>query len=169
MRFEYCPHCGTKAVQREIGDEGLMPYCESCERPLFDMFPVCVLCAAADEEGRFLLIKQSYVSCANYVGVAGYIKSGESAEDAARREVAEELGIEPVSVTLLGTYPYAKKDMLMIGFLARIPHAEPKLSGEVDNAEWFDAEGALKAVRGGSIIENVLIDSISLIKKEERK
>lgn len=27
MRFQYCPHCGKKAELKEIGDEGLIPYC----------------------------------------------------------------------------------------------------------------------------------------------
>ena len=39
MKFTYCPHCGTKAIQKEIGDEGLMNYCPTCEIPLWDMFP----------------------------------------------------------------------------------------------------------------------------------
>ena len=28
MQFQYCPACGAKAIQKEIGDEGLMPYCD---------------------------------------------------------------------------------------------------------------------------------------------
>ncbi|MBR1392231.1 MAG: NUDIX domain-containing protein [Ruminococcus sp.] len=166
MRFEYCPKCGRKAALREIGDEGLMPYCEGCERPLFDLFPVCVLCAVTDGEGSFALIRQSYVNAGTFVGVAGYIKSGESAEAAAEREVREETGLTPFSVKLLGTYPYAKKDMLMIGFLVTVRRSEFALSGEVDQAQWFTPEEAVKAVREGSIIQQVLLDAIDFRSNE---
>ena len=169
MRFTYCPACGSRAVMREIGDEGQMPYCESCRKPLFDLFPVCVLCAVADENGRIALIRQSYVNTVNYVGVAGYIRSGESAESAAKREVAEEIGLEAESVKILGTYPYPKKDMLMIGFLVRVRSGEFSLSGEVDSACWFSREDAPGAVREGSIIRQVILDALDLMKGGEDK
>lgn len=159
MKFDYCPFCGTKAVEREIGDEGLMPYCEHCQRPLFELFPVCVLCVVKNELGEIALIRQSYVNPGTFVGVAGYIKSGESAEQAAAREVKEELGIAPDKVTFVKSYPYAKKDMLMLGFLAGVRKTDFHISGEVDRAEWFSFENAVKAVREGSIIQQLIKDS----------
>ena len=50
MRFAYCPHCGTKAILKEIGDEGLMPYCDQCQIPLWDMSqnPIKIDSAGAD-------------------------------------------------------------------------------------------------------------------------
>ena len=38
MHFTYCPHCGSRLVKKEIGDEGLIPFCETCSIPLWDMF-----------------------------------------------------------------------------------------------------------------------------------
>ncbi|MBR4622161.1 MAG: NUDIX domain-containing protein [Ruminococcus sp.] len=158
MRFKYCPDCGSKAAEREIGDEGLMPYCEKCGKPLFDVFSACVLCVVVNEQDEIALIKQSYVNCGTYVGIAGYIKPGESAEEAAARETAEEIGIEPVSVELIKTYPYPKKDMLMLGFRVNVIKKEMKLSGEVDAAKWFKADEAEAAVREGSIIGELIRD-----------
>ena len=83
MRFEYCPHCGTRAVQKEIGDEGLMPWCDRCKRPLFDIFSTCIIALAVDEEGNVALLRQGYISTRHYVLVSGYIKPGESAEECA--------------------------------------------------------------------------------------
>lgn len=165
MRFDYCPKCGTKAVLREIGDEGEMPFCESCQAPLFDLFPVCVLCVAADEQGEIALIRQSYVNNGTYVGVAGYMKSGESGEEAALREVAEELGLQPCEVIPIKTYPYVKKDMLMLGYLVRVKRSEFSLSDEVDSAAWFRPEDAVKAVREGSIIGQLIMDCLGYILK----
>ena len=92
MHFTYCPHCGEKLVQKEIGDEGKMPYCKNCEIPLWDSFTTCVICAVVNEQKEIALLRQNYVSADSYVCVAGVMKMGESAEKTAAREVAEEIG-----------------------------------------------------------------------------
>ena len=30
MTFDFCPKCGEKLVLKPIGDEGEVPFCESC-------------------------------------------------------------------------------------------------------------------------------------------
>ena len=91
MRFTYCPHCGEKLTEKVIGDEGLIPYCDTCRVPLWDMVTTCVICAVVNEEREIALIRQSYGNQTNYVCVAGVMTIGESAEDAAKREIAEEI------------------------------------------------------------------------------
>ena len=71
MHFTYCPHCGNKVINKEIGDEGMIPYCESCQVPLWDMFSTCVICAVVNEFDEIALIKQQYVSATIYVCIAG--------------------------------------------------------------------------------------------------
>ena len=91
MHFDYCCHCGTKTILKEIGDEGEIPYCPSCEVPLWDMFTTSIICAVVNECGEIALLRQDYVSKTHYVCVAGVMKLGESAEETAKREVKEEL------------------------------------------------------------------------------
>ena len=45
MHFTYCPHCGSLLGERILGDEGGVPWCETCNIPLFDVFSTCVICA----------------------------------------------------------------------------------------------------------------------------
>ena len=52
MKFTYCPDCGTKLIQKEIGDEGLMPYCENCKKPFFEMFSTCIIALWSMNTGR---------------------------------------------------------------------------------------------------------------------
>lgn len=151
MRFTYCPHCGKKLIQKEIGDEGLIPYCDSCQVPLWDMFTTSVICAVVNEQREVALIRQDYVSTSNYVCVAGIMKLGESAEDAAIREIKEEIGQDVQRLTFIKTYPYEKKEMLMVGFKALVKKANLTLSREVDSAQWFPFEQALGKLREGSI------------------
>lgn len=151
MKFLFCPHCGNKAVQREIGDEGLMPFCENCDIPLFDVTEPCIIALAVNEYGEAALLRQDYVTTTSYVCVAGHIKTGETAEETAAREISEELGIVPENVTYINSYYYEKKDMLMFGFLAHVRKKEFELSGEVDSADWFPLSEAEQKVREGSI------------------
>lgn len=151
MHFTYCPHCGTKAIQKEIGDEGLIPFCESCSIPLWDIVTPCIICAVVNEDKEVALLRQNYVSTTNYVCVAGVMKNGESAEDTAIREIKEEIGQDVEKLEFVQTFPYEKKEMLMIGFKALVSKKNLALSGEVDSAAWFPFEEALSKLREGSI------------------
>ncbi len=151
MHFTYCPHCGDKLISKEIGDEGLIPFCSKCEIPLWDMFTTCIICAVVNEKREVALLKQNYVSTTNYVCVAGVMKMGETAEETAIREVKEEIGQDVEELTYIHSYPYEKKEMLMIGYKATVKKKEFHLSKEVDAVEWVKLEDALGKLREGSI------------------
>ena len=151
MRFTYCPHCGKELIKKEIGDEGLVPFCESCNAPLWDMFETCIITAVVNEENEVALLKQSYVTTDTYVCVAGHMKIGESAEETVVREVKEELGLDVEELEFIKSYPYEKKEMLMLGFKAKVKKADFVYSQEVDCAKWFYFEEALQFIREGSI------------------
>ena len=151
MKFTYCPHCGSLLTEREIGDEGHIPYCEQCKVPLWDMFTTCIICAVVNENNEIALIRQNYVSKTNYVCIAGIMKLGESAEECAIREIQEEIGLTVDRLEFIRTYPYEKKEMLMIGFKANVRKAEFRISSEVDSVEWFHLSDAHKQLREGSI------------------
>lgn len=156
MRFEYCPFCGTKTVLRTVGDEGGIPYCEKCDRPLFDMFSTCVLCIVANEFGEVALIRQSYGNTEEYVGVAGFMKCGETPEEAARREVAEETGLTAQSVSYLESCFYNVHERLMLGMLVRVKKADFRISGELLEARWFTLDDGIRTVRDGGIVQKFL-------------
>ncbi|MBR1739334.1 MAG: NUDIX domain-containing protein [Ruminococcus sp.] len=157
MRYSYCPFCGEKTVPRRTGDEGDIPWCDKCSRPLFDSFSVCTLSVVVNEDKEIALIRQSYGDTSRFVGVAGYMKCGETAEESAAREIAEETGLEALSVSFLESHFYDGRDQLMLGFLARVRRAEFSISGELSEARWFTPEEAIKTVREGSIIQKLLI------------
>lgn len=151
MRFTYCPHCGSKLIKKEIGDEGLVSFCEACSIPLWDMFETCIITAVINEENEVALLRQSYVTTETYVCVAGHMKIGESAEETVIREVKEELGLDVEELTFIKSYPYEKKEMLMLGFKAKVKKGDFVFSQEVDTAKWFAFDEALDNIREGSI------------------
>ncbi len=151
MRFSYCPHCGTKLISKEIGDEGMIPFCEKCNIPLWDMFTTSIIAAVVNEYEEVALLRQNYVSTTKYVCVAGIMKIGESAEETVIREVKEEIGQDVEDLEFISSYPYEKKEMLMLGYKASVSKQDFKLSGEVDSVEWVKYENALSLLREGSI------------------
>ena len=151
MRFTYCPHCGTKLIGKEIGDEGVIPFCDRCNVPLWDMFTTSIIAAVVNEYGEVALLRQGYVSQTNYVCVAGIMKLGESAEETVIREIKEEINQDVESLEFIRSSPYEKKEMLMLGYKATVKKKDFKLSGEVDSAVWVKFEKALSLLREGSI------------------
>lgn len=151
MRFEYCPHCGNKLGKREVGDEGSIPFCTHCDVPMWDMFMTSIIAAVVNEYGEIALLRQDYVSRTNYVCVAGVMKMGESAEETVVREIGEELGLKVKSLEYIKSYPYDKKEMLMLGFKAVVEKDDFTLSGEVDDAKWVKSGDAPGLLREGGI------------------
>ncbi|MCD7708617.1 MAG: NUDIX domain-containing protein [Clostridiales bacterium] len=162
MHFTYCPHCGEKLILKEVGDEGKIPYCEKCQAPFWDMFSTAVICAVVNELGEVALLRQDYVSKTSLVCVAGMMKIGETAEETAVREVAEELGLHVQGIRFIRTFYYPKKELLMIGFRINVKKADFHLSGEVDAAEWDKPEPALKKMQDGSIAQQLVTAAFRL-------
>ncbi len=160
MTFSFCPHCGMALTDKPIGDEGLVPYCESCARPYFPFSYACVICCVFDQANeRVLLIRQSYGE-KRYVCVAGYVKQGESIEETAAREVLEETGLTVSSVRFVRSYYYPKRDQLMLGFAVNAAEGDVRLSCEVEDAQWFSVAEAREQLREAKIAAQLLEDAL---------
>lgn len=142
MRYKYCPECGTKLIPKHAGDDGAVPYCESCKEFRFDTFHSCVIVLTYNEFDEIILCRQGYLSDRYTSVTSGYISPGENAEQCALREVKEELGIDLESLEYEGTYWFGKKDMLMHGFIGFAHKQDFVLSEEIDSAEWVPAAEA---------------------------
>ena len=158
MRFSYCPHCGSRLGSRSLGDEGLVPWCDSCDIPLFDMFSSCIIALVVNEYEEAAILRQNYLSSQYGTLVSGYMKPGESAEECAYREVAEELGIDLEEIRIVKTWWHGRKDQLMIGFVGRAKKADFKLSSEVNEARWVPVAEALGQVHPKGSISYALIE-----------
>ena len=156
MRYTHCPDCGERLTSRPIGDEGLVPWCAQCSRPWFDAFSTCVICAVMNEKGDVLLQRETRRP-EREVLVAGYIKPGESAEDAARREIAEETGLTATTLRYMGSWPHMEGNMLMLGFAATAEGEPNPDSSEILSDRWATMEDAVASLREGSIAQQVVM------------
>lgn len=146
MHFKFCPDCGARLSSRVLGDEGEVPWCDACDKPLFDVFPVAIIALVYNEKGEVLLLRQNYISTDFHNLISGYVVPGEDAESCAVREIFEETGQKVEHLELVLTNWFAKKEMMMIGFFARVDSRELKLSEEVDSAGWHRPEEILPLV-----------------------
>ena len=156
MRYTHCPDCGQRLSARPIGDEGLVPWCESCSRPWFDTFSTCIITAVMNEKGEVLLQRETRRPDREVL-VAGYIKPGESAEDAARREIREETGLTATTLQYMGSWPHMDGNMLMLGFAATAEGEPNPDSSEILSDRWATMEDAVQSLREGSIAQQVVM------------
>ncbi len=156
MRYTFCPDCGQQLTDRPIGDEGLVPWCEGCQRPWFDAFSTCIIAAAMNTKGEVLLQRETRRPDREVL-VAGYIKPGESAEEAARREIAEETGLTALSLRYMGSWPHMDGNQLMLGYRAQTEGNVLSDSSEVLSARWCTLDEAVAALKQGSIAQQLVM------------
>ena len=91
MIFKYCAECGHKLEDIKCGDDDCK-ICPLCKK-LYGNGPLPVVeVLVVNEFNEILLLKQNYISKTKWTVVSGYMKNGETIEDAVTREVKEETG-----------------------------------------------------------------------------
>jgi len=151
MDINYCQVCGEKLTLKQIGDEGMIPFCETCQKPYFKSPAPCVLVVVLNEYNDVVLLKQGYVSTTHWGLIAGFITEGENAEDTVIREVKEETGLDVKAYKYISSYHRSPNNLLMLGYLARVQKTDFIKSCEVDQINWFSIKDARLHLREGSI------------------
>ena len=100
-------------------------------------------CVVVDAKQRVLLVRRKNPPFkGKYALPGGFVDVGETVEDACRRELEEETGVEVGRLTLLGVYSDPSRDprghTCSIVFLARVARATPKAGDDAAAAEWVE-------------------------------
>ncbi len=117
-------------------------------------------CVAFDARGRVLLIRRKNPPFeGGYALPGGFVDLGETVEDACRRELKEETGIEAGPLRLIGVYSDPQRDprghTCSIAFLTRVRDAEPTAGDDAAAAEWIaDWRGLTLAFDHGLILRD---------------
>ena len=155
MEMNYCTQCGERLVPREHPGEGLVPYCPACARYRFPIFSTAVIVIALNPaRDRVLLIRQ--YGKQDFILVAGYVNQGEGAEEAAIRELGEELGAEVTELRYKRSHFFPPSNTLMLNFTAVLAGEQIRPNREVDDWAWFDFDEALRRIKPGSLAEAFL-------------
>ena len=156
MKYVFCPTCGQKLNTRPLGDDGLVPWCDGCNRPWFDSFATCIIVALRNPQGEVLLQREARRP-EREVLLAGYMQPGEVAEEAVLREIREETGLTATGLRYLGSYYHSGGDLLMLAFTAQADGPAATASTEVVAARWATPEEAISVLREGSIAQQVVM------------
>ncbi|ACB93913.1 NAD(+) diphosphatase [Beijerinckia indica] len=133
-RHRFCANCGTKT---QVSVSGWRRHCPACEASHFPRTDPVVIMLVQDGAhcllGRQAAFPPRMVSC-----LAGFMESGETIEDAVRREVFEEVGIGVGKVTYFASQPWPFPASLMIGCLAEARSRDLVLDHEeLEDARWY--------------------------------
>ena len=136
-RHRFCGSCGTPTVSAAAGWRRDCPACKEQQFPRTD--PVVIMLAVDGE--RCLLGRQARFPAGMYSCLAGFLESGETIEDAVRREIAEEAGLRVGDVSYLASQPWPFPASLMIGCIAKAATTEIEIDAdELEDARWFSRD-----------------------------
>lgn len=126
--FRFCPRCGAEAFAAK--GAGALE-CGACGFRHFINASVAVGTLLTDDADRVLLIRRAREPGKGLFGIpAGFAAPGETAEEAARRETREEIGVEPGELQYLTSYPnrYHYRGLIIpvldLFFTTRVPAGE---------------------------------------------
>lgn len=162
----FCRNCGQKLSLRFCENEGLVPYCNTCESYMFPQFSVAASMVVTNRtQDKILLAK--HADDDDFILFAGYVKKGETVEKTVPREIKEELGLDVVKTKYMSSRYHEPKDILMLNFIVVVEENKPiKLNEEITEARWCTPEDALKLIRKGTTAEYFLTNAIKELKKK---
>lgn len=148
-RARHCGACGARTVLVRAG------HCARCSNPecRLDQFPrtdAAIIVIVVDG-ARCLLGRQAGWPAGRYSTLAGFVEPGEALEDAVRREVGEEAGVEVGDCLYRGSQPWPFPGALMVGFRASATQATIRLGDELEDARWFEDAELVAAVQRGEV------------------
>ena len=150
-RHGFCSVCGHKTDMGRGGQVRKCPDCKAQHFPRTD--PVVIMlvhdgdrCLLGQSRGRLSRMR-------TYSALAGFMDQAESIEEAVRREVMEEAGIQVKNVRYHSSQPWPFPSSLMIGCHAEAAATEISFDNEeMTDVQWFEREVVLEALEGKSEI-----------------
>lgn len=158
---KYCGCCGAPMqLHTEISKR-----CTICGKEVWPQLAIAVIVRITrtvsqpnHSEEEVLLVHAKNFRRSYYGLVAGFVETGETLEEAVRREVQEETGVEIDDIQYFGSQPWPYPCGLMVGFTAKYVSGELHLQrSELSAGGWFTRHH-LPDIPGPSSIARRLID-----------
>jgi 8-oxo-dGTP diphosphatase len=125
-------------------------------------FAVTAGAIVTDERGRVLLLKHRFRPGSGWGMPGGFLEQGEQPDEAVRRELREEIGLEVEAIKLVMTRAFKSPRQVEIIFTCRAAGNPEQLNFEIQKAAWFvpaDLPSALSRDQR-ELIRKVLHDGV---------
>ncbi|WP_137597000.1 NAD(+) diphosphatase [Paucilactobacillus kaifaensis] len=142
LQNRFCGHCAHQLVKAT--DERKL-VCPNCGMEVFPKISPVIIVGVRNDD-RLLLTKyaQGYD---RFALIAGFVEIGETLEDAVRREVYEETGLEVKNIRYYKSQPWAFSQSVLMGFFADVTGENTYTTEEYHSdeaelalAKWFDRQ-----------------------------
>ena len=136
-RHGFCASCGGSTSSRDGGKERRCVSCDAHHFPRTD--PVVTM--LVHDGDRCLLGRNRQRVTRLYSALAGFVDQGESIEEAVRREIKEESGVDVGRVAYHSSQPWPFPSSLMIGCIAEALSTDIEIDEhELADVRWFSRE-----------------------------
>jgi NAD+ diphosphatase len=133
----FCGQCG--APTRQSGIERAK-CCDACGMITYPRTSPAIIVLIRNGD-NVLLARSPRFPPGMYSIIAGFVEPAETLEEAVRREVWEEVGLEVTNIRYYGSEPWPFPNSLMIGFVADYAGGRITIdNNEIVAAGWFDRE-----------------------------
>ena len=115
----FCQRCANPLSHKPI-DGKPRPYCPACGFILFLDPKVAVAILAMQDDGLIMVKRGVEPHLGKWAFPSGFVDRGEIVENAARREMKEETGLDIALTALIGVYSQQDSPVILIVYAARI-------------------------------------------------
>ncbi len=150
---QYCGVCGEflSSIEKDKSKE-----CAKCGKKIFPEISPAIIVAILKDD-KILLAHNINFPDNLYSLIAGFVELGETLEEAAIREIREEVGIEIKNLCYFGSQSWPFPNSLMFGFTAEYVSGEIKVDGEeITDANWYTPEDFPTLPGHGSIARTII-------------
>lgn len=157
-KLQHCSKCSGK-IQKVL--ETAEKKCGTCDLSFFPNLSPAVM-VLIQRENELLLARSAHFMPGIYSALAGFVDLGETAEQAAHREVKEEVGLEITELEYFGSQSWPFPSSFMIAFKAKYLRGEITIDvKEIEDARWFHLND-LPPLPSSLSISRKLIESVVL-------
>ncbi|QJQ96233.1 MULTISPECIES: NAD(+) diphosphatase [Halomonadaceae] len=130
----FCGRCGAQAIRL---DHEFAMHCDACGHRNYPRISPCIITLVTHGDAM-LLARSPRFPPGRYSTLAGFIEPGEAAEEAVRREVFEEVGVQVGRISYYRSQAWPFPHSLMLGFFAEAASRRIRIDEkEIADAAWF--------------------------------
>jgi NAD+ diphosphatase len=165
--FQFCPRCG----RRRVADASPSPLrCPACGFTYYFNAAIAVVAFLRRDDGRMLFIRRAKEPAKGLLAPpGGFVDVGERIEEAVRREVREEVGLEITPPQFLGSfpnsYPYLSVTYPVLDFFFTADAINPAAAQARDDAESFCWRDPLCEITPEELAFTSMRDALQLLRE----